>query len=200
MNPSLKKYYENPIQLRYGNLVMKNVLILVILLLSIGAYWKRRNVKNPMKVSGNVNVVTLSQTVSLLSLFSFDNTLLSFVISTDNFLGLSNELVFNLEMLRVLFIENIFFKFFVPLYLLKNSRTNLPLLWAERTFRKADFFMTAPSFIPRRNLSRYQPENVQQPEQKVPTGNMSSSSNRHVIYVRHSGVDIPIDFPNIEVH
>ena len=73
MNPSLKKYYENPIQLRYGNLVMKNVLILVILLLSIGAYWKRRNVKNPMKVSGNVNVVTLSQTVSLLSLFSFDN-------------------------------------------------------------------------------------------------------------------------------
>ena len=170
---------------------MKNVPILVILLLTIGAYWKRRrDVKKPMKVSGNVNVVTLIQTVSLLLLFSFDNTVLSFVISRDNILGLNNELVFNLEMLRVIFIENIFFKFLVPIYLLKNSRTNLPLLWAERNLRKQDFFRTVPSFIPRRVISRYQTENVQQPEQKAPTVNMSSSSHRHLIYIRNSFIDV----------
>ena len=99
---------------------MKNVLILVIMLMTLGIHWKRRHSRKPMAVPGNVNVVTLKQTVTLLTLFSFDNTLLAFIITTDNALGISNELVFLLEMLRVIFIENIFFKFLVPLSFFKT--------------------------------------------------------------------------------
>ena len=183
--------YDNPIHMRYGNLVMKNVLILVIMLMAFSVYWKRRHVRKPMAVPGNVNVVTLRQTVTLLTLFSFDNTLLSFVITTDNIFGINNGLVYLLEMLRVIFIENIFFKFLVPLYLLHNSRTNLPALWAERNCRKQKFFMTAPSLTPRQIISRYQ-EQEREPER-------NSSYNR-VVYIRNSSLDICMDFPSVEIH
>ena len=192
-----QKIHENPLILRYGNLILKNVLILVILICTIGAYWKRRHVKKPMAVSGRVNVFTLSQTVTLLTLFSFDNTLLSFVISSDNVLGMSNELVFNLEMLRVIFIENLFFKFLVPLYLLHNTGTNLPSLWAERNYRNQDFFMTVRNLTPRQVISRYQVENERDQEGEERGG---SSSTRHVLLVRKSCVDVHMDLPDVQIH
>ena len=192
-----QKIHENPLILRYGNLILKNVLILVILICTIGAYWKRRHVKKPMAVSGRVNVFTLSQTVTLLTLFSFDNTLLSFVISSDNVLGMSNELVFNLEMLRVIFIENLFFKFLVPLYLLHNTGTNLPSLWAERNYRNQDFFMTVRNLTPRQVISRYQVDNERDPEGEERGG---SSSTLHVLLVRKSCVDVPMDLPDVQIH
>ena len=192
-----QKIHENPLILRYGNLILKNVLILVILICTIGAYWKRRHVKKPMAVSGRVNVFTLSQTVTLLTLFSFDNTLLSFVISSDNVLGMSNELVFNLEMLRVIFIENLFFKFLVPLYLLHNTGTNLPSLWAERNYRNQDFFMTVRKLTPRQVISRYQVENERDQEGEERGG---SSSTRHFLLVRKSCVDVHMDLPDVQIH
>ena len=86
-----KEAYENPHSLRFGNLVMKNVLVVVIIILSIGVYWKQRHQKNPMRVSGNFNVITLKQTVFFLILISFDNTCLSYVICWDNFFGMSED-------------------------------------------------------------------------------------------------------------
>ena len=153
--------------------------------------------KKPMAVSGRMNVVTLSQTVALLSLFSIDNTLLSFVISSDNIFGMSNELVFNLEMLRVIFIENIFFKFLVPLYLLQNTGTNLPSLWAERNYRNQDFFMTVRKLTPRQVISKYQVESEKDQEGGERGG---SSSTSHILLVRKSCVDVPMDLPDVQIH
>ena len=177
---------------------MKNVLILVIMLMTLGIHWKRRHSRKPMAVPGNVNVVTLKQTVTLLTLFSFDNTLLAFVITTDNALGISNELVFLLEMLRVIFIENIFFKFLVPLYLLQNSRTSLPALWAERNCRKQKFFITALSLTPRQIISRYQEDISRYQEEEAPE--IKSSFNRRVVYIRNSCLDVDMDIPTVEIH
>ena len=147
-----KEAYENPHSLRFGNLVMKNVLVVVIIILSIGVYWKQRHQKNPMRVSGNFNVITLKQTVIFLILISFDNTCLSYVICWDNFFGMSEDVVFVLEMLRVILVENIFFKFCVPLYFLIDSKTKLPSLWAERDDRRLNFFMTAQEIRPCKDL------------------------------------------------
>ena len=178
---------------------MKNVLILVIMLMTLGIHWKRRHSRKPMAVPGNVNVVTLKQTVTLLTLFSFDNTLLAFVITTDNALGISNELVFLLEMLRVIFIENIFFKFLVPLYLLQNSRTSLPALWAERNCRKQKFFITALSLTPRQIISRYQ-EDISRYQEEEREPEIKSSFNRRVVYIRNSCLDVDMDIPTVEIH
>ena len=167
--------------------------------MTLGIHWKRRHSRKPMAVPGNVNVVTLKQTVTLLTLFSFDNTLLAFVITTDNALGISNELVFLLEMLRVIFIENIFFKFLVPLYLLQNSRTSLPALWAERNCRKQKFFITALSLTPRQIISRYQ-EDISRYQEEEREPEIKSSFNRGVVYIRNSCLDVDMDIPTVEIH
>ena len=116
-----------------------------------------------MKVRGHYNLLTLKQTVILLILFSFDNSGLSFIISNDflpNFVSINSELVMKVEILRVILVENIFFKFLVPLYLLIQSRSKLPSLWADEDQRKLKFFMTSPSFIPRPVITKYQPSNL----------------------------------------
>ena len=134
-------------KMRFVNLLNKNVLLFVILIMTIGIYWKLRQQKRPMRVSGRANVITLKQTVILLILISLDNAGLSYVICRVNSLGMSEELVFRLEMLRVILIENIFFKFLLPLYFLERSRTSLPSLWAQCDSRKLKFFLTTRRMI-----------------------------------------------------
>ena len=162
IDPGKKHLLNDPPLLRFGNTVMINVFLLLIIIMTIGVYWKRRQQKKPMRVSnGNVNVITLNQTVILMSLISLDNTGLSYVINLDNFLGLSEDLVFKLETFRVILIENIFFKFCVPLYFLIDSKAKLPSLWAERDDRKLDFFLTGQTFIARPVVFKYKVESEQ---------------------------------------
>ena len=187
-----KIFYENPKNIRYGNLVMKNVVLIVVILVAIGVYWKKRQQKKPMKVSGNVNVMTLWQTVCYIIFVSLDNTVLSFVISSDflSYFELDENLAFNLEMLRVILVENIFFKFLVPLYLLQNSKTSLPSLWVERDWRRLEFSMTSQSLIPRPVVSKYEPAGV---------GKTAATTHRQLVYVLKSSREVHIDIPDVEV-
>ena len=190
-----KQAYENPQSLRFGNLVMKNVLVVVIIIMSIGVYWKQRHQKNPMRVTGNFNVITLKQTVFFLILISFDNTCMSYVISWDNFFGISDDVVFVLEMLRVILVENIFFKFCVPLYFLIESKKKVPNLWADRDHRQLDFFMTAYALRPRKDLEN-QTKCVHQLSNQSRT---TKSSASRVTYIRNFSVNIEIDFPDVHL-
>ena len=167
---------------------MKNVVLIVVILVAIGVYWKKRQQKKPMKVSGNVNVMTLWQTVCYIIFVSLDNTVLSFVISSDflSYFELDENLAFNLEMLRVILVENIFFKFLVPLYLLQNSKTSLPSLWVERDWRRLEFSMTSQSLIPRPVVSKYEPAGV-------------GKTHRQLVYVLKSSREVHIDIPDVEV-
>ena len=155
-----------------------------------------------MKISGNWNVLTLKQTVILLILFSVDNTVLSYFISDE-----LNEFYLNFEILRVIIVENIFYKFLVPLYLLIDSRSKLPLLWADEEQRKLKFFMTAPSFISRPVITKYQPSNwtegsscprnksriqVSEAQGQHLQPSTSRHSSHHVVYVRRSFVSVHI--------
>ena len=187
-----KIFYENPQNIRYGNMVMKNVPLIVVILVAIGVYWKKRQQKKPMKVSGNVNVMTLWQTVCYIIFVSLDNTVLSFVISSDflSYFELDENLAFNLEMLRVILVENIFFKFLVPLYLLQNSKTSLPSLWVERDWRRLEFSMTSQSLIPRPVVSKYEPAGV---------GKTAATTHRQLVYVLKSSREVHIDIPDVEV-
>ena len=190
-----KEAYENPQALRFGNLIMKNVLVVVIIILSVGVYWKLRQQKHPMRVSGNFNVITLKQTVFFLILLSFDNTCLSYVTCWDNLFGISEDVVFVLEMLRVILVENIFFKFCVPLYFLIDSKTKLPSLWIDRDERRLNFFMTAQEIRPCKDLEN-QTKCVHQLSNQSLT---SKSSTSKVIYIRNFSVEIEIDSPDVQV-
>ena len=99
------------------------------------------------------NVITLNQTVLLVILLNLDS-MLTYVLHPN-----SQRLFFLLELMKIIFIENIFFKCLIPVYLLHCSRRHYPNLWVDRKPRKCNFFMTAPSFIARPVISKYQTEN-----------------------------------------
>ena len=66
-----------------------------------------------------------------------------------------HQLAFIMEMLRIILVENIFFKFLVPLFIILLSRRRVQALWAEREARKLEFFQTLPSFIARPVVYKY---------------------------------------------
>ena len=96
------------------------------------------------------NVITLNQTVLLVILLNVDSVVLSY------FLQGKGRLVFTLEMLRTLLIENIFFKSLVPVYLILQSRTHLKSLWTDRQPERLRFFMSTQKIIGRPVISKYQ--------------------------------------------
>ena len=95
---------------------MKTCALLFGLVMAIGMFWKKRKMSIPWR--GNHNVITLNQTLLLVILIYIDNTLLSY------YLGTGGEFLFNLEMMRIIFIENLAFKFIFPLLLIR-FRTEL---------------------------------------------------------------------------
>ena len=135
------KYHENPDLIRNGNLVFKTWALAFGVLCFFGIQWKRK--RRLISVRSYYNVMTLKETLLLLVLLHLDSAILSY------FLGGQNKSVFTLEMLRTIFIENLFFKCLVPVYLLFQSKTRLPSLWMEDSPRKIDFYMTKSSFTPR---------------------------------------------------
>ena len=108
------------------------------LVMTIGMLWKKRRLSIPWR--RNHNVITLNQTLLFVILIYIDNGLLAY------FLGTGGRFLFDLEMMRIIFIENLAFKFVFPLLLIWSSKSNLPALWSDREERRLDFFMTKPTF------------------------------------------------------
>ena len=153
--------------MRNGNLAFKTILILLVLILKFGVFWKNRREKKKVKMK--YNIMSLNQTILILVMLYLDNAFLSyFIVDKNNF-------VFNMEMFRLIFIENICFRFLVPLYLIFDSKSKLPALWAENTERKLDFFMTSSKLWPRPVVTRFkEPQKapiLSQRKKKVTFGN-----------------------------
>ena len=148
------KNYKNPESIRNGNLVFKSVPVIFALILTAGVYWKRK--RQRIRVKENYNVMTFNGTVLLVLLIYLDNTLASYLI-----LG-SSQQNFTLEILKTIFVENLFFKCLIPTYLLLQSRTHLKTLWVDTQPKKINFFVTPPSFIPRSGLVIRETLNSQQ--------------------------------------
>ena len=84
----------------------------------------------------------------ILFLLYLNNVILDFLLPA----LVENELLFTLEMLRVIFFENIFFKLVLPILMIHQSKTTLPFLWIDQDFdRKKSFFMTKQDILPRTN-------------------------------------------------
>ena len=115
------KFYVNPDSIRHGNQVMKNGALVSALICLLGIYWKKKRVFIPAR--SQHNVITLNQTVLLVILLNLDS-MLTYVLHPN-----SQRLFFLLELLKIIFIENIFFKCLVPVFLLHWSRRHYPTLW-----------------------------------------------------------------------
>ena len=145
---------------------MKTCALLFGLVMTIGMHWKKRKMSIPWR--GNHNVITLNQTLLFVVLICIDNSLLAFL------LGDEGRFFLNMEMMRVIFIENLAFKFIFPLLLIWSSKSHLPALWTDREERRLDFFLTNPSYEARPVVFKY------------PTGRRSRSNvNRFVTVTLH---------------
>ena len=138
------KSYKNPESIRNGNLVFKSLPVIFALICTAGVYWKRK--RQRIRVKENYNVMTFNGTVLLVLLIYLDNILFSYLMLD------SSQQNFTLEILRTIFIENLFFKCLFPTHLLLQSRTHLKALWVDTQPKKINFFVTPPSFIPRSGL------------------------------------------------
>ena len=96
--------------------------------------------------------MTLNQTVLLVVLLNLDSIFFGYLLSA----SVQSRLQFNLEMLRIILIENMFFKCFVPIYLIWNSRKHLKSLWSDKEPERLKFFMSQQSGIGGPVISKYE--------------------------------------------
>ena len=112
-----------------------------VFLTSAGIYWKKKRLSNKVE-NHQRNLLTLKQTVGLLFFIYCNNVLLDYLLAIFK----PNQLVFTMEILRVVIVENLLTKFAIPVGLILNSRRHLPGLWSNKQIKRPEFFMTEPNF------------------------------------------------------
>ena len=191
------KLYKNPNSIRHGIQLMRNAILVMALICLVGIYWKKKRMFIPPRRQSQFNVITLNQTVLLVILINIDSMVSTLLTPSED------RLFFVMELLRIIFIENVFFKCLIPVYLLHCACHRYTLLWVDRNPRQLEFFMTAPSYIARPVISKYQSNHHNYlPEQQVKE--MSSLRNTtqnagHIVITIHAPEDQGCSLPQIEI-
>ena len=136
--------------LRFGNFVTKTVVLILVLITTRAILWKKKRLFVKVK---KYNVLTFNQTLHIVIILYINNAVFDYIfqcnIRTVFLYYFSSEHIFTLEMLRVIFIENICLKFIMPIILIINTRSSLRSLWSEIPYKEINFFMSEPSYVPR---------------------------------------------------
>ena len=143
--------HEEPFPTTYLlNFAVKTLRIVVVLVLSLGITWSWTRKGLSGKINRKqVNVLTLKQTIILILFLYFDYLLTA---GCRHLIDLvDSKLLLAIEMGRILLIENILLKFLLPFFLIKNTKSKIPLLWSKDKVGNVTFFMT--------ELKPIQPEN-----------------------------------------
>ena len=122
---------------RYNNFWSKSIIVIFVLLTTLGIYWKRKRILLKIPKTQR-NVLTLNQTVAIILLVYVNNVLCDYLLS----LFPPSEFLFILEELRVVLVENIITRLLLPILLILNTKITLPALWAEKPWRRREFFTT----------------------------------------------------------
>ena len=121
------------------------------LLLAAAILWRKKTLSLKLFSSlgggGNqTNVITLNQTVWIRVILCAD---LLLVYLLENIIETNN--IFLFEILKLILVDNICYRFFFPVYLIINAKYCLPELFSKKSIRKLDFFKSRQNLIPRRN-------------------------------------------------
>ena len=129
--------------------------IFVTILLQYGSIlWKIKKDQHEVNKKQQ-NLLTLNQTVGINIWLTMD------LISTDFlFWLLPGENVMVLEMVKIIIVDNICYRFLVPLLLLLNTKKMFPELWSDMTVKRREFYLTDQRILPRRP-SIIQPEIIE---------------------------------------
>ena len=122
---------------RYNNLWSKSIIVIFVLLTTLGIYWKKKRILCKIPKYQR-NVLTLKQTVGLIILLYANNMLCDYLLAVFP----PSEFLFILEELRVILVENLLTRFLLPILLISNTQRTFPALWAEKHWKRREFFMT----------------------------------------------------------
>ena len=124
-----------------------------VLLLAAAILWRKKTLRLklfslPGGGGNQTNVITLNQTVWIRVILCADFLAIYFLKNIIN----SNSM-FTFEMLKLIIIDNICYRFLFPVYLIINAKSSLPALFSEEPIRKLNFFKSKQILIPRENDS-----------------------------------------------
>ena len=134
-------FQEDFAKYRFNNFCSKSIVMVFVVLTTAGIYWKRKRLPNKIK-DHQRNVLTLNQTLGVIFLIYCNNVILDYLLAIFQ----PSDLVFLLEELRVLIVENVLTKCLIPIFLILNTRRQLPGLWTNKEMKRTDFYMTKPTF------------------------------------------------------
>ena len=101
---------------RYNNLWSKSIIVIFVLLLTLGIYWKKKRILLKIPKSQR-NVLTLKQTVAVIFLVYTNNLLTDYILAIFQ----PTEFLFIMEELRVILLENILTRLLLPVLLILNT-------------------------------------------------------------------------------
>lgn len=148
-------FVDDPDLLRFGNFVTKTIVIIGVVITSLAILWKKKRLNVRVK---KYNVLTFYQTLKIVIILYINNAVFDYIFQCNIVTAIlyyySSEHIFILEMLRVIFLENIFIKFIMPTIFIINTRSSLRSLWSEVPYKQINFFMSEPSYMPRSRALR----------------------------------------------
>ena len=128
--------------MRFNNACFKTIIGVFVMLTTAGIYWKKKRISFKIYlVNHQRNVLTLKQTLGIISLIYCNNVLADYLLASFK----PSDLVFLFEEVRVLLVENVLTRFVIPVVLIINTRKQLPGLWRDTEVRRSEFYMTKMS-------------------------------------------------------
>ena len=118
---------------------------IVVLILFVSILWTKQQIKN-LTIQTRNNVLSLNQTVALRVWLLADFFSFQLILNL-----IAPEKVVQFEMVKIIVVDNICYRFLLPLTLLLSTKNNFPELWTEGPIkRRRDFYQTEMRIIPRR--------------------------------------------------
>ena len=150
--PSCARPEEGRNQIKFAFTTMSFVIIFILYATMM---WKKKQFLNRVKKRQN-NLLTLNQTVALSVWLTLDYILVECCVWI-----IPQEKILLFEMLKLIIIDNICYRFLVPLVLLFNSKKIFPELWSRTLEGKSSFYMTEREKIPRRPNTFIETETIE---------------------------------------
>ena len=143
----------------------------VVLILYTSVLWKKKGLKVPRS---RRNLLTMKQTVAIRVWLTFDLYLVQLILMI-----IPKEKILMFEMIKLIIVDNLCYKFLIPLALIFTSRKKLPQLWSERSEKRKRFYMTEQE----RKLPRRATNHTKNPRKEL-TKSFINNEERRFIYVK----------------
>ena len=107
---------------------------IVVLILYITVLWKKNRLQVPKYQR---NLLSLNQTVAIRTWLTLDFYLVQLILMI-----IPEEKILLFEMVKLIIVDNICYRFLIPLLLIFTTKKNLPQLWSVKSGPRETFYMT----------------------------------------------------------